>query len=53
MYERLSATDKGFGKEDHSMNNSSKIGRLFYCLLVLVGGVLTMAPTPGNLKTPL
>ena len=32
------------------MNNSSKAGRLFYCLLVLVGGVLTMAPTPCNLR---
>lgn len=32
------------------MKQMSKVRRLLSCLLVLVGGLLSMAPTPGNLK---
>ena len=32
------------------MKQTTKIGRLFTCLLLLVAGVLTIAPTPCNLK---
>lgn len=32
------------------MKKKNNVGRLFACLLLLVGGVLTIAPTPCNLR---
>ena len=47
---KLWATGTASGKEAHPMTTSSKIGRGFSCLLILVAGVFTIAPTPCNLS---